>query len=214
MKLATAIKNSLKTLLDEFLPEFDVRISRATRIGASPERVYASLRNADFDYWGITRALYALRTLPSFPLAPRETWRRFREELGRQRFTLEDMLADGFTLLGERPDEELLLGTVGRFWLARGELRATSPQSFREPAPPGNAKAAWNFTVGRRADGITELRTETRVLCTDLVSKRRFRAYWRLIKPFSGLIRNEMLTAVRTAAESIQLTYGRSAIKE
>ena len=111
-------------LLDDCLPEFDVRTSYAVRIAASPERVYASLRTADFDHWGLTRALSALRALPSFPMAPRETWRRFREGLLRQRFTLKDMLVGGFTLLEERPGEELVLGTVGRFWRSRGELLA------------------------------------------------------------------------------------------
>jgi hypothetical protein len=124
-------------LLDDCLPEFDVRTSYAVRIAASPERVYASLRTADFDHWGLTRALYALRALPSFPMAPRKTWRRFREEILRQRFTLKDMLVGGFTLLEERPGEELVLGTVGRFWRSRGELCATSPARFREPAPAG-----------------------------------------------------------------------------
>ena len=143
-------------LLDDCLPEFDVRTSYAVRIAASPERVYASLRTADFDHWGLTRALYALRALPSFPMAPRETWRRFREGLLRQRFTLKDMLVGGFTLLEERPGEELVLGTVGRFWRSRGELCATSPARFREPAPAGTAKAAWNFAVRRYSDGVTE----------------------------------------------------------
>ena len=152
----------------------------------------------------MTRALYAVRTLPSFPARPRETWRRFRDELFQKPFTLDAMLSEGFSLLEERPDEELLLGTVGRFWRARGELCATSADRFCEPAPPGTAKAAWNFAVSTRADGATELRTETRVLCADAVTRRRFGAYWMLIKPFSGLIRQEMLAAVRSAAESGQ----------
>ena len=48
-------------LLDDYLAEFDVRASYATRIDASPARVYASLWTANFDYWGVTRALYAVR---------------------------------------------------------------------------------------------------------------------------------------------------------
>ncbi|HTF68138.1 MAG TPA: hypothetical protein VK638_36210 [Edaphobacter sp.] len=191
-------------LLDNYLPEFDVRTSYATRIAASPARVYASLWTANFDHWGITRALYAVRTLPSFPSQPRETWRRFRDELFRQRFTLDEMLLEDFALLEEQPGEELVLGTVGRFWRARGELCATSPVQFRATAPSGTAKAAWNFEVGIRADGATELRTETRILCADVATRRRFRAYWMLIRPFSGLIRQEMLAAVRSAAESDQ----------
>jgi hypothetical protein len=191
-------------LLDDYLPEFDVRTSYAALIAASPARVYASLWTANFDHWGVTRALYAVRTLPSFPVRPRETWRRFRDELFRQPFTLEGMLSEGFSLLEERPGEELVLGTVGRFWRARGELCAVSPVQFHAPAPPGTAKAAWNFEVGLQADGATKLRTETRVLCADVATRRRFRAYWMLIKPFSGLIRQEILAAVRSAAESGQ----------
>jgi hypothetical protein len=191
-------------LLDDYLPQFDVRTSYAARIAASPARVYASLWTANFDHWGVTRALYAVRTLPSFPARPRETWRRFRGELFRKRFTLDAMLLEGFALLEERPSEELVLGTVGRFWRARGELCATSPVQFRAPTPSGTAKAAWNFEVRIRADGATELRTETRVLCADAATRRRFRAYWMLIRPFSGLIRQEILAAVRSAAESSQ----------
>jgi len=71
-----------------------------------------------------------------------------------------------------------------------------------EPAAAGTAKAAWNFTVKPCADGTTELRTETRVLCADAATRRRFRTYWTLVAPFSGLIRREMLAAFRSAAES------------
>src|SRR5437879_10984837 len=83
-----------RMLLDDYLPEFDVRTSYATRIVAPPARVYASLWTANFDYWGVTRALYAARTLPSFLARPRETWRRFHDELFRKRFTLDAMLSE------------------------------------------------------------------------------------------------------------------------
>jgi hypothetical protein len=125
--------------------------------------------------------------------------------LGRQHFTLEDMLAGGFAVIEERPSEELVLGTVGRFWRAHAELCETSPVCFRKASCPGTAKVAWNFVVSRPSDdGMTELRTETRVLCADLAARRHFRAYWLLIKPFSGLIRREMLAAIRSAAESTE----------
>lgn len=188
-------------LLDDFMPEFDVRTSHAVAIAASPERVYTCLRTASFDHWGLTRTLYALRILPALVVAPRKTWRRLHAGHGAPPRTLDGLLAGGFTVLGERPGDELVLGTVGRFWRAAGELHSVSPTRFREPSPPGTAKAAWSFTVTRRPGG-TELRTETRVLCADVATWRRFRAYWLLIRPFSGLIRREMLAAVRRAAES------------
>jgi hypothetical protein len=46
------------------------------------------------------------------------------------------------------------------------------------------------------------LRTETRVVCADAATRRRFRAYRLLIGLASGLIRHEMLAAVRTAADA------------
>jgi hypothetical protein len=189
-------------LLDDYLPEYDVRTSYAIRISASPASVYASLWTANFDHWGITRILYAGRTLPEVFSKPRATWRRFRDELFQRRFALDQMLLEGFALLEDRLGQELVLGTVGRFWRARGELCATNLVQFHTPAPSGTAKAAWSFEVTTRADGATELRTETRVLCSDVATRRRFRAYWLVIEPFSGLIRQEMLAAVRSAAET------------
>ena len=44
--------------------------------------------------------------------------------------------------------------------------------------------------------------TETRVRCTDAASLRSFRRYWRVIRPFSGLVRREALRAIRRTAES------------
>lgn len=196
-------------LLDEYLPQFDVRIRCATRIVASSATVYASLWTTNFDHWGVTRSLYAVRTLPSFPSRPVKTWHRFYDQLFRRRFTLDQMLLEGFALLDERRGEELVLGTIGRFWRARGELRAPNPVQFRAPAPAGTAKAAWSFEVGAQANGATELKTETRVLCADAATRRRFCAYWILIKPFSGLIRQEMLAAVRSTAE-----FGRNRVAD
>src|SRR2546430_10742887 len=122
-----------RMLLDDYLPEFDVRTSYATRIAASPARVYAILWTANFDHWGVTRALYAVRTLPSFPARPLETWHRFRDDLFRKRFTLDAMLSEGFALLAHRPGDDLGLGTVARFWLAAGEVPAISPEQSRAP---------------------------------------------------------------------------------
>jgi hypothetical protein len=143
--------------------------------------------------------------LPALALAPANTWHRFREELRLQQFTLQDLLGHGFGLLAEQAGEELVIGTMGRFWRARGQLCATTGAEFVQPASAGTAKAAWNFAVRQHSNGGTELRTETRVLCADSASRWRFRAYWTLIRPCSGLIRREMLAAVRLRAETTRV---------
>jgi hypothetical protein len=40
------------------------------------------------------------------------------------------------------------------------------------------------------------LSTETRVACGDEGARRRFGRYWRVVAPFSGLIRGAMLREV------------------
>jgi len=136
-------------LLDDYLPEFDVRTSYVIRIAASPAMVYASLRTASFDHWGIMQALYAVRKLPSFPSRPHETWRRFRDMVLRQKFSLDEMLSEGFASPG---------GATRRRTRARHKsvVLACSRRTVRDqsgsipctPAPSGTATTVWNFQVG------------------------------------------------------------------
>ena len=56
------------------------------------------------------------------------------------------------------------------------------------------------MAINWRLDGTT-LSTETRVLATDEASRRAFRRYWLVIRPFSGLIRRVWLRAIRQRAE-------------
>jgi len=48
----------------------------------------------------------------------------------------------------------------------------------------------------------TRLTTETRIKCLDEDSRSRFGWYWAFIRPFSGLIRMEMLRAIKRKAET------------
>jgi hypothetical protein len=46
------------------------------------------------------------------------------------------------------------------------------------------------------------LETETRIYLTDAAARRRFGAYWLMIRPFSGLIRRLWLRAAKRRAEA------------
>jgi len=85
-------------LLDDYLPEFDVRTSYAIRIAASPARVYASLWTANFDQWGVTR--HFTQYVRSHRFQPYRVRHGAASvtKLFRQRFTLDGMLSEGFTL--------------------------------------------------------------------------------------------------------------------
>lgn len=188
-------------LIDAFLPQFDVAASYAIGVAAPPERVWAAVRALEMRGSPVVRGLFLLRSLPALLAHPRRTLAARREGRRGLGLTLDQLLRGGFTLLGERPGEELLLGLVGRFWRTDGGIVRVAAEEWRDWERPGYAKAAWNFTLAPGADGAVRLATETRVRCTDVASRRRFLRYWRLVGPFSGLIRRDMLRSVRRAAK-------------
>lgn len=188
------------------MPHHDA-VERHRKVVRAPrEVVYEAIRGLDVGRSPIIRALFALRGLPV--LLSRSS-ARGGGSLGH---TLDGLLRSGFVMLGERPKEELLLGLVGRFWTPSGGILQTDAGGFRAFRTPGYAKAAWDFRLSGEGE-TTLLTTETRVLCTDATSRRKFRLYWTVIGPFSGLVREEMLRAIKNTAEQAASAAGREPIE-
>jgi len=192
-------------LLDDHLPRFEFVERHAIGVDAPPAAAFAALRRADLAGGPLTRTLLLLRALPGLAVAPRETVRRFLGRRGAPAVTLETLASAGFAILGEDPGREIVLGTIGRFWRPSGGMRPFEPAGFASFAEAGWAKAALSFRVDPAPGGGATLSTETRIHCTDPRSRRAFRRYWRLVRPFSGLIRIEMLRAIRREAEGASL---------
>ncbi|MGA5817956.1 hypothetical protein ACPC54_08870 [Kitasatospora sp. NPDC094028] len=107
---------------------------------------------------------------------------------------LDAMIAGGFSVLHRSP-EELVVGaaaTVTGPGNGVADLGEDPARGFRDFDRPGHYKVAFNF---RCVNG--ELLTETRVVSTDPVTRRRFRRYWTVIRLPSGVIRREWLRAAR-----------------
>jgi hypothetical protein len=170
-------------LLDEFLPAWDVRQVHRTAVRASLADVFAAVRRLDLGGSPINRALFLLRGL-----SPRG-------------LKLSDLMARGFVLLGEDPPRELVLGLVARPWTMLGGIRRLDAEGFRRFDRPGYARIAWSFVI-TPGKGEARLITETRIRCTDPASRRKFRWYWRVIGPFSGVVRKEALLVIKRDAES------------
>lgn len=177
--------------LDELLPQPDVAARYETRVHASLERTRQAMREADFSQLPLTRILMGMRKLG---------WGRKKAE---QAASQEERLrAAGFISIPTRSEDEVLLGVVGRFWRPdSGTLRGLTAEEIVAFEREGFAKAMWNFTVERIDDSTTRLATETRVVVYGSSARRKFRAYWLLVGPFSGLIRKEMLRLVKRNAE-------------
>ena len=170
-------------LIDKYLPDFHYSEKHSIDILSDRNTIAAELENSDFSNSKLIRILFWLRGMPS-------------ESISMRRLT-----DGGFVELERLPNDEIVIGLIGQFWKANGNLQKIDPLQFRNFNTPNFLKAAWNFKIEERNGGICSLSTETRVLCTDESSKRRFSKYWFFVKPFSGLIRRQMLKVVKTASE-------------
>jgi hypothetical protein len=188
-------------LIDAFAPHPDARETHQIEIAASPETVYQVLWTADLGGSSVMKGLMALRSLPEMVFHPGQ-----RRRLP-QKVTLQVLLEAGFGKLAEEAGREIVLGVAGRFWRPTDNILPFKQEYFQGPVPPGLARALLTFRVQEMHPGRTLLSTETRVVCGDEVSRWKFRAYWVMIKPCSGLLRRIMLRAIRRACEGGEPKY-------
>jgi hypothetical protein len=189
--------NTNPILIHEFMPRYEVSERHDLEVAAGLDMVYAVVQNMDFSYSLVIRTLFAVRGLPTL-------FRRRRQDkpLAALGLDLQGLLKSGFVLLGEIPRQEIVLGLIGKFWTTTGCLQKVNVQEFLDFTSPGFAKAVWNFSLQPVSPSRTMLATETRVLCLDENSRRRFRFYWFFVRPFSGWIRMEALRCLKRQAES------------
>lgn len=182
-------------MIDYFIPHPDAIETHRIEIAAPREAVYQALWTTDLGGSRVIKILMALRSLPGLVLQPARL-RRPPQEI-----TLQTIIEAGFGLLADERGREVVLGVSGRFWRPTGNILPFSEDNFRGPVRQGFARAVWNFAVQEDGPGRTILSTETRVICGDAASRWKFRAYWLVVRPFSGLIRLIMLRVVRRTCE-------------
>jgi len=166
----------------EILPRAHASSVHRIPVQAPVDVVSEALRRLDLGGSAAIRLLFRLRGLPPAAL------------------TMAGLEHVGFTLLHDRA-EEVVLGMIGRPWTSSGGIRSFPPEEFASFQEPGYARIAWNFHLDPLEERLTRVTTETRVHCTDEESRRRFLLYWRLVGPFSGWTRREMLRLLRKEAE-------------
>jgi hypothetical protein len=170
------------SLLEEILPEFDIAAKYTTRIQATPDRIYKILQRG-LPTGTITRFLMVLRRIPRF-LRKREA----------QEYS--------FYKLKESHGREIVIGIIGQFWKpVANTVTINNLDEFLSFERNGYCKAAINLRILEQKNGICVLSTETRVLSFGY-AKDRFRSYWQVIKPFSGMIRREILRKIKKQAEA------------
>jgi hypothetical protein len=84
-----------------------------------------------------------------------------------------------------RDETEVVVGAAGTPWRPGGGLRPFAA------AQPGTVRVAVNFLID---DGL--LSTETRIEAVDDAARRAFLRYWRVVGPFSAVIRRRWLKQI------------------
>lgn len=172
-------------LLEQYLPRYTFahRYTTVVRCG-DIGRVYAIARDVDLSQSRVIPLLFRLRGLPH------QHWRA-------RAFCA----AMHWTELAQTPPSEFLIA----YW--RGGAgnrirRIDHPGQFCDALPGATQKVGFTFRFRQIDARRVEVDTETRVLCIGARSRLAFLCYWMVIKPFSGLVRKEILRLIKREAEA------------
>jgi hypothetical protein len=186
------------SLLEELLPDFDVGERHARQVAVPAAEAFDAFRQLTLAQLPVSWLLFGIRSLPDRLVG--------RPGLPSDRRTplLQQFLDIGFSVLAEN-DRSIVVGTIApaRGLHVEGLGRRVDGEMFLDFDVPGYVKVAmeWSFDgpdVEADAVGCT-ITTETPVLATDDAARSRFSWYWRVIGPFSALIRREWLAALARA---------------
>jgi hypothetical protein len=179
--------------LDDVVPHPQYRMRHSRTVSAPATAVWDELCRVTMSALPLGYALEGLRLLPA-----RLAGRRHRPLAGRTFLDVTPIPV----LFSERPRVVISAG-LSQAWRLLGGL--TPPRldagALRAWSQPGWIKVAIEFRLESTPAG-TVLSTETRILATDLRTRRSFAAYWFLIRASSGAIRREVLRVVAGRAES------------
>jgi hypothetical protein len=195
-------------LVDDFLPIYDVSDSVATVVEADVAKTWDALMQVDLIEVGRQRPLVAvlgaLRALPDIVShvlhgeAPVRPPKRFRLHDTTQM----PLGEGGWVLLGERPQEEIALGLVGKFWRPVIAFAQVRPAEFRDYSEPGFAKTICSLSVRALDDRRTLLSGVMRTGTTDDDARRWFRRYWTYgVGSGAHVLVNGVIDLVREMAE-------------
>ena len=152
--------------IDEVLPRYDVHEVHSIALGLPPDEAVARVLSTPIASDPVVRALFRLRGLKT-----------------------QGAIGDALHGIGLRElvrgHGEIVFGAAGTPWRPGGGIHAFAS------AGPGQVRMVTDF----RADG-QRLTTETRVEAVDEAARRAFLRYWRIVGPFSALIRRRWLSAI------------------
>jgi hypothetical protein len=171
------------------MPDYRMRQIDRVRVKTPPEVTWRMVRALDTGESLLSRALFAIRSLP-------ETLSRKPKPPGSGASGIESFTGPGkgFQILAEAPGQEIVVGSIGKFWKLDIEWAPMTPENFKTLQSPGSGKLAWNLRVDSDGRGGSWITWDLRVSATDQSTWRKFRRYWFVIGLFSHWLRRSALS--------------------
>jgi hypothetical protein len=200
-------------LLDDLLPDYDFTEVHSIQIKADPETAYdAIMETTPAEISSIMRLLFFLRDLPEKAVGRKTTAMDNREPM------LSSMLNNGFTKLAEKKPHEVVFGLIvpekiGRVWVKSSNLDipVSDTKEFFAFNDPGYLLVVANLLIEENGEqGFVTIRTESRTRALSYHARENFTPYWRIIRPFSGLIRRLWLRGIKRHADRYSMESNRS----
>ena len=180
------------SILDGFMPSYDVVERQHIHVGAPAAVTLAAAREMDLSQSRIVRAIFRGRELILGAAGG---------DRPRPKGLLADVQSLGWVVLAEVRDREIVVGAVTKPWEPNVTFRGIPPDQFARFSEPGYVKIAWTLRADPDGETASIFRTETRVIATDATARAKFRWYWSFLSPGIILIRLMSLCPVKAEAE-------------
>jgi hypothetical protein len=181
-------------LLDQFMPEPEVDEYHRLKVRAPAAVTFAAATQMDIQASPPVRGVFWLRAIPSLlqgePFRPQGS-----------RGIVAETLDQGWGLLAEVPDREIVVGAYTQPWHEHVTFHPLPPEKFAAFSEPGYVKIVWTLAAEPAGPGESWFVTRTRVVTTDPRSRKKFRRYWAPMSAGIILIRYAALPLVRKQAE-------------
>ncbi len=181
-------------LLDRFLPEPEVDEYHRLKVRAPAAVTFAAAKQMDIQSSPVVKGIFWLRAIPSVlrgePFRPQGS-----------RSIVAETLEQGWGVLAEVPDREIVVGAYTQPWHEHVTFRPLPPEQFAAFSEPGYVKIVWTLAAEPAGPGESWFVTRTRVAATDAESRKKFRRYWAPMSAGIILIRYAGLPLVRKQAQ-------------
>lgn len=193
-------------ILDDVMPQAERSVAAHTLVDADLATTWRAIREANLIADRSVRWLFALRDLPTF------AWNRARgraAEVVPPSIRFDDIVKlEGWMLLGEEPEHEVVAGSIGKFWRRDYGWVDVTPDGFAAFDEPGFAKTVAGLSLRPYAAARTLLTYESRTTTTSDEARRQFGRYWFVLRPFVGLVMRRAVAAIRAEAERASARRG------